>query len=112
MTPIDSKTVSPTPNNNSGSTSIVDAPTASASGVQKSEKSDASISTAASANSGIVYETADDDDFISTDRRRRRRAKGLKTNLDAHSSETLIKVIIVTLDYCVRHIAKNMWYAN
>ncbi|KAF9902866.1 hypothetical protein EC991_004486 [Linnemannia zychae] len=61
------------------------------SGAPKPEKSEASNTIATSANSGIVYETADDDDFISTDRRRRRRAKGLKTNLDAHSSESLIK---------------------
>ncbi|KAG0317265.1 hypothetical protein BGZ97_005644 [Linnemannia gamsii] len=90
--PIDSKTVTPTPIN-SDITSAVDAPTTSTSGALKSEKSDAGIASTTSANSGIVYETADDDDFISTDRRRRRRAKGLKTNLDAHSSETLIKPI-------------------
>ncbi|KAF9141915.1 hypothetical protein BGX30_003776 [Mortierella sp. GBA39] len=89
-TPMDSKTATPTVNNNDVSNTTT-TPVAHASGALKSEKSDAGISTAASANSGIVYETADDDDFISTDRRRRRRAKGLKTNLDAHSSETLIK---------------------
>ncbi|KAF8945684.1 hypothetical protein BGZ47_002188 [Haplosporangium gracile] len=88
VTPIDSKFVILTANNIDTSNA---ATTPAASASMKSGKSDVSISTTASVNSGIVYETADDDNFISTDRRRRRRAKGLKTNLDAHSSENLIK---------------------
>ncbi|KAF9130278.1 hypothetical protein BG015_004034, partial [Linnemannia schmuckeri] len=90
VTPIYSKSVTSTASNIDTSNAAI-TPAASASGVLKSGKSDAGISTTVSINSGIVYETADDDDFISTDRRRRRRAKGLKTNLDAHSSENLIK---------------------
>ncbi|KAG0278577.1 hypothetical protein BGZ95_003662 [Linnemannia exigua] len=85
--PIDSKTSASTTINNASSTAAA----TSSSAALSSEKSEASISTATSGSSGIVYETADDDDFISTDRRRRRRAKGLKTNLDSHSSESLIK---------------------
>ncbi|KAG0380683.1 hypothetical protein BGX24_006210 [Mortierella sp. AD032] len=85
--PIDSKTSASTTINNASSTTSA----TSSSAALNSEKSGVNTSTATSVNSGILYETADDDDFISTDRRRRRRAKGLKTNLDAHSSESLIK---------------------
>ncbi|KAG0218707.1 hypothetical protein BGX33_006270 [Mortierella sp. NVP41] len=87
-TPIDSK-----PSTTTATSTISTISTSTSSGASKTDKADTSISTATSITSNIVYETADDDDFISTDRRRRRRAKGLKTNLDAHSSESLIKPI-------------------
>ncbi|KAF9929358.1 hypothetical protein FBU30_001624 [Linnemannia zychae] len=79
-----------------GTTSLNNMPVTTAtttSSSSKTGKNNTTIPLATGTSSGIVYETGDDDDFISTDRRRRRRAKGLKTNLDAHSSESLIKPI-------------------